>query len=73
MGFGRGGWGGAPRSRFSLLSAGVSRRNLSADQEVAWDLARIVSVAKSAVYDRDLLKGVGDNLISSRLFIVVSV
>lgn len=40
---------------------------------MAWDLARIVSVAKSAVYDRDLLKGVGDNLISSRLFIVVSV
>lgn len=58
------------RGRVSLYSsAGVSRRNLSVDQEVAWHLARIGG-EECCVRKGDLLKGVGDKF---QIIIVVSV
>ncbi len=55
-----GGVGDELRGRVSLFSsAGVSRRNLSADQEVAWHLARIGG-EECCVQKGDLLKGAGD-------------
>ena len=53
-----GGWGWAPRSRFFSQARGVSRRNLGADQEVAWHLARIGG--EECCVPSDLLKGVSD-------------